>query len=176
MASVKSTSKPVSRVCSVCSNEKACIAVDDKDFLTSYYCLLHFSICDRKLSVPAKNINPMERVINQEEYSRQEIAVKEMWKEATAELVLTMFEYEKEEQKAARLSQAPIIIPRTVNASLKKAMTASAQSSKKISTVSDRPESELSGSTVPNAAYSWRRGVLADEEGAPLLLYFLYLT
>jgi hypothetical protein len=92
----------------------------------------------------------MNRVVNEVEYSKQDIKVKEMWKDATAEVVMQMFESEKEEQRAARLSQAPAIIPRSITASLKRAAAA------KTTVVSTANDSE-----VPT--YSWRRGALADD-------------
>jgi hypothetical protein len=76
--------------------------------------------------------------------------VKEMWKDATAEVVMQMFEFEKEEQRAARLSKAPAIIPRSITASLKRA--AAAQTTASIAAID---------SEAPT--YSWRRGALADD-------------
>lgn len=139
----------------MCTENDACVAADDSKNKISYYCVLHFSLSENNNAAKAKNSRPTNRIINEVEYAKQEIKVKELWKEATAEVVLQMFEFEKEEQKAARLSQAPAIIPRTITASLKRAAAANPTSS------SASNDSEEADFVIPT--YSWRRGALADE-------------
>lgn len=134
----------------MCTENDACIAADDNNYKISYFCVLHFSLSDSNKAPKSKNSRPLNRIIDEEEYSKQEIKVKDMWKEATAEVVMQMFEFEKEEQRAARLSKAPAIIPRSITASLKRAAAGQTTTS---STAKD--------SEVPT--YSWRRGALADD-------------
>jgi hypothetical protein len=134
----------------MCTENDACIAADDSNYKISYFCVLHFSLSDSNKASKAKNARPLNKIINEAEYLKQEIKVKEMWKDATAEVVMQMFEFEKEEQRAARLSKAPAIIPRSITASLKRAAAAQTTAS---STAID--------SEAPT--YSWRRGALADD-------------
>lgn len=134
----------------MCSENDACIAADDNNHQISYFCVLHFSLSDSNKASKAKNSRPLNRIINEVEYSKQEIKVKELWKEATAEVVMQMFEFEKEEQRAARLAQAPAIIPRSITASLKRA-------------AAGQPTASNTAGDSEAPTYSWRRGALADD-------------
>ena len=139
------------------------MAVDVTGSSTSHYCLLHFSICDKNLITPAKNSKYRCRVTDQIELSKQEIKVKEMWKGAAAEVILQMFDYEKTDQKAARLAQAPVIVPRKKSVFHKRTTVTSAIISKSSDSknTADLIDGEDAASSAPS--YSWRRGALADD-------------
>ena len=114
-------------MCSVCDTTTACVVVE-RETSKHHLCLLHFSIFDQKIPTFSnqkkksaskndkkddKELSLKSRIIDHKEYTLQSTEVKDIWKQATADVVLMMFECEKEEQKQARLAQAPIIVPRT---------------------------------------------------------------
>lgn len=114
MNSYKRTEKVI---CSVCNITPACVLVE-VEVTKHHLCLLHFSLFDQDIPTSSKKSSLKEhslksKIIDQKEHSLQAVDVKNMWKQATADVVLTMFEYEKEEQKQARIAQVPIAIPRT---------------------------------------------------------------
>ena len=89
-----------------------------------------------------------------------------MWKGAAAEVILQMFDYEKADQKAARLAQAPAIIPRKKSVFHKRTTVTSAIVSKSSDTkntadLSDTDDTTAAASSGPS--YSWRRGALAHD-------------
>lgn len=106
---------------------------------------------------------------DQVELSTQEIKVKEMWKGAAAEVILQMFDYEKADQKAARLAQAPAIIPRKKSVFHKRTTVTSAIISKSSDTkntadLSDPDDTAAGAGAASGPSYSWRRGALADDD------------
>lgn len=142
------------------------MAVDVSGKSSSHYCLLHFSISDKNSVTPIKNSAYRSRVTDQVELSKQEIKVKDMWKGAAAEVILQMFDYEKADQKAARLAQAPAIIPRKKSVFHKRTTVTSAIVSKSSDTkntadLSDTDDTTAAASSGPS--YSWRRGALAHD-------------
>ena len=141
------------------------MAVDVQGKSSIHYCLLHFSICDKNSVTPIKNSAFRSRVTDQVELSRQEIKVKEMWKGAAAEVILQMFDYEKADQKAARLAQAPAIIPRKKSVFHKRTTVTSAIIPKSSDTknTADLSDPDDAAAAASGPSYSWRRGALADD-------------
>ena len=155
--------------CCECSEYRACMAVDVSGKTPIHYCLLHFSISDKNSVTPMKNSAFRSRVTDQVELSTQEIKVKEMWKGAAAEVILQMFDYEKADQKAARLAQAPAIIPRKKSVFHKRTTVTSAIISKSSDTkntadLSDPDDTAAGAGAASGPSYSWRRGALADDD------------
>ena len=168
-----SLSAQVKKFCSVCSGTKACVVVD-VDNVKRNLCLLHFSIADKNIPTSSKKSQLKSSIIDQQEYLKQSIEVKDLWKEATADVILKMFEYEKEEQKQARLSTVPVSIPRNINALSRQenddadSPSFPSSSSSYKQTISKEGSLDLKDSkddmkNIPDApSYAWRRGSLAD--------------
>lgn len=95
--------------CSVCSKDKACVSVLVKE-VKKNLCLLHYSIHNDIND----GVDPLKcSIIDNKEYLIQDKYVKNLWKECCGDVVVKMFEYEKEEQKKTRLSQVIPIVPRS---------------------------------------------------------------
>ena len=157
---MRSSSEQRHRLCTVCSTEKACLAVDINS-TTRHLCLLHFSICDKSIPTSTKKSQLKSRVIDKLEYSRQSIEVKDLWKEATADVILKMFEYEMEEQRQARLSEAPAIAPRSVSIGARVGFDDFPSTRKSLvprQGSSDSPDADI----LATPSYAWRRGSLAE--------------
>ena len=157
---MRSSSEQRHRLCSVCRTEKACLAVDI-DSTNRHLCLLHFSICDKNIPNSTKKSQLKSRIIDKQEYSRQSIEVKDLWKEATADVILKMFEYEMEEQRQARLSEAPAIAPRSISVGARDGRDEFPSTIKSLvprQSSSDSPDADI----LATPSYAWRRGSLAE--------------
>lgn len=154
---MRSSSEQRHRFCTVCSNEKACITVDI-DTSKKYLCLLHFSIFDKDIPTSTKKSQLKSSILDQVEYSRQSIEVKDLWKEATADVILKMFEYEVEEQRQARLSEVPAILPRTIRNDDR-----SIVSVPNVGESSVHREASSDADILPAPSYAWRRGLLSED-------------
>mmetsp|Transcript_21817 Transcript_21817/g.21106 ORF Transcript_21817/g.21106 Transcript_21817/m.21106 type:complete len:248 (-) Transcript_21817:368-1111(-) len=143
--------------CSVCNKEKACVSVIIKE-IKKNLCLLHYSINDDFASKEA----PKCSIIDNKEYLVQEISVKNLWKECSADVVVKMFEYEKEEQRKARISEIPIVPPRSSGTQLP--MIPSFPADHITGIPPTPPEGDAAGLLTTSTAipYSWKRGHLAE--------------
>ena len=172
--------------CCECAEFRACMAVDcasssstigsnsatafggsstnlSANTSTTHYCLLHFSISQKNSVTPTKNSRYRNRVTDQEELAKQEKKVKEMWKGAAAEVILKMFDYEKADQKAARLAQAPAIVPRKKSVFHKRTTVTSAIITKSSDSKNTADFTDADDAAPSAPSYSWRRGAMADE-------------
>ena len=147
----------VVRSCSVCSESKACVAVDAVNTNTVLLCLLHYSIRDVKGVTGAGGTKQSIKVFDEEELSKQQLKVQEMWKGAAADVILLMYDCEKEEQRTARLSRAPDMVPQSKSAIKRKAAVSAATDE------TSSNDEEQSTQDLPAApTYSWRRGSMAE--------------
>jgi hypothetical protein len=145
------------RSCSLCTEYRACVAVDADKTNTVFFCLLHYSIRDLEGATGAGGVKHSIKMLDEEELSKQQVKVQEMWKGAAADVILWMYDCEKEEQRAARLSRAPDIVPKSKSAMKRKAIESAA--TEEMSS-NDEEESAEHSSAAPT--YSWRRGSMAD--------------
>ena len=152
------------------------MAVDVSGSSSSHFCLLHFSISDKNCVTPAKDSKYRSRVTDQAELSKQEIKVKEMWKGAAAEVILQMFDYEKIDQKAARLAQAPAIVPRKKSVFHKRTIVTTTIIPKSSDSKNTADLSDADDAAPSAPSYSWRRGSLADDIfGAQLYIWLIVI-
>ena len=87
-----------------------------------------------------------------------------MWKGAAAEVILQMFDYEKTDQKAARLAQAPAIVPRKKSVFHKRTIVSTTIIPKSSDSKNTADLSDADDAAPPAPSYSWRRGTLADDK------------
>ena len=168
----------VVRSCSLCTEYRACVAVDVDDTNAVLFCLLHYSIRDVKSANGAGGTKQSIKVFDEEELSKQQEKVQEMWKGAAADVILRMYDYEKEEQRTARLSRAPDIVPQSKSAMKRKAIESAAteETSSNDDGESSRGESSTQHSSEA-PTYSWRRGSMAEStKGAQSESFLTVLT
>ena len=156
-------SSKVARSCSLCTEYRASVAVDADDKNPVLFCLLHYSIRDVKSKTGAGGTKQSTKVFDEEELSKQQEKVQEMWKGAAADVILRMYDHEKDEQKMARLSRAPDIVPQSKSAMKRKAIESPATEEMSFNDDGEFSRGESSAQHSSEApTYSWRRGSMAD--------------